>query len=232
MDGNGIGTLNEAPLHAALKAWYARPDHPTEVVVEGYVVDVVRDDLLVEVQTGNFSGIREKLDVLSEEHIVRLVYPIAAQKWLLKLPREGEGAPTRRKSPKRGRVEELFYELVSISHLIGRPTLSVEVALIHEEEVRRYVGPQAWRRHGWVVEERRLLEVVERLLFATPGDLGALLPADLPHPFTTAHLAKALGIRRRLAQKMAYCLWKAGALGRVGRKGRAYLYAIQGGSGS
>ena len=56
-----IGTLNENPLHAALKAWYARPGDRIEVPVDGFIVDIVRDDLLVEIQTGNFSAVKEKL---------------------------------------------------------------------------------------------------------------------------------------------------------------------------
>ena len=40
-----IGTLNEKPLHAALKERYARPGDAMEVKLHGYVVDVVRDSL-------------------------------------------------------------------------------------------------------------------------------------------------------------------------------------------
>ena len=40
---NRIGSLNEKPLHAALKRWCATPHGDTEVSVDGYVVDVVRD---------------------------------------------------------------------------------------------------------------------------------------------------------------------------------------------
>ena len=42
-----IGTLNEKPLHAALKAWYAQPGDRLEVAVDGFVVDIVRGDLLI-----------------------------------------------------------------------------------------------------------------------------------------------------------------------------------------
>lgn len=220
-----IGRLNEQPLHAALKARYARPGDPLEVPVDGFVIDVVRDELLIEIQTGNFSSIKRKLRALVRDHPVLLVYPIPYEKWLLKLPKEAGGATKRRKSPKRGAVEEVFAELVSFPRLLTTPTFSLEVLLTQEEEVRRYAGPQAWRLHGWVVEERRLLDVVERHRFETPADLGALLPADLPSPFTTADLAKALDQSRRLAQQMAYCLRKADVITEVGRRGRSILYA-------
>jgi hypothetical protein len=39
-----IGLLNEKPLHAALKDWYARPEDRFEVSVDGFVIDVVQGD--------------------------------------------------------------------------------------------------------------------------------------------------------------------------------------------
>ena len=39
---SGIGLLNEKPLHASLKQWYARPGDRFEVPVDGYVIDLSR----------------------------------------------------------------------------------------------------------------------------------------------------------------------------------------------
>ena len=77
---NTIGTLNEKSLHAALKQWYARPDDLIEVSVDGFTVDIVRGDLLIEIQTRNLSAIKRKLMTLVEQHPVRLVYPVAQDK--------------------------------------------------------------------------------------------------------------------------------------------------------
>jgi len=220
-----IGLLNEKPLHAALKEWYARPEDRLEASVAGFVIDVVQGDLLVEIQTGNFASVKSKLIELTRAHPVRLVYPIAQEKWLVKLAKDGSGQTSRRKSPKRGKVEDVFWELVSFPELLLSPNFSLEVLLIQEEEVRRYEGKRKWWRRRWVTEERRLLEVVQRRLFETTADIGALLPPGLSEPFTTEDLADAVGSRRKLAQKMAYCLWKMGVIERVGKRGRANLYA-------
>ena len=130
-----IGLLNEKPLHAALKHWYARPDDRFETLVDGFVIDIVRGDLLIEIQTGNFAALREKLMTLVAKHRVRLVYPIAHQKWIIKEVTAGEGQAQRRKSPKRGGVEELFRELVSFPELLVQRNFSLEILLIQEEEV-------------------------------------------------------------------------------------------------
>jgi hypothetical protein len=219
-----IGTLNEKPLHAALKAWYAQPGDRFEVVVDGFVVDIVRGDLLVEIQTGNFSSVKRKLVALTAGHPVRLVYPVAREKWIVKLAEDGHSQLSRRKSPKRGGFEHLFGELVSFPELLASTNFAVEVLLIQEEEIRRYDGRRGWRRGGWVTHERRLLDVVHRRRFETPADAAALVPVGLVEPWTTSDLAAAIGKRRRLAQRMAYCLREMGAIEPVGKQGQAILY--------
>jgi len=221
---NHIGTLNEKPLHAALKQWYALADDLTEVSVDGFTVDVVRGDLLIEIQTRNLSAIKRKLTTLTERHPVRLVYPIAQDKWIVRLSKNGKTALGRRKSPKRGTLELVFEELVFIPQLLAHPNFSLEVLLIQEEEARRYDGTRNWRRKGWGTHERRLLQVVDRRLFETPADMQALIPASLVEPFTTTQLAEAKDQPLWLAQKMAYCLREMGAITAVGKRGRGILY--------
>ena len=221
-----IGLLNEKPLHAALKEWYAHEEDAFEVEVDGYVIDVVSAAHLVEIQTGPCAPLKTKLRTLVPQHAMRLVIPIAREKWLVKLPKEPGGKVRRRKSPKRGRVEELFKELVSFPDLICHENFSLEVLLIQEEEVRRHVPGRRWRRNGWVTEERRLLAVVERRLFTGPQDLLALVPTTLPAQFTTADLAAAMQIPRWLAQKAAFCLRNMDAIAQIGKRGNAYLYSL------
>jgi hypothetical protein len=219
-----IGLLNEKPLHAALKTWCARPGDRLEVVVDAYVIDIVRGDLLLEIQTRNLAAIKVKLTRLVRRHRLRLIYPIAQEKWIVKSAGKGSRCATRRKSPRTGRVEDLFNEMVSLAQLMSHPNFSLEVLLIREEEARRYDGKRAWRRRGWVTQERRLLEVVEHRLFERPADWLALLPEGLGS-FTASDLAAAIDIRCALAQKMAYCLRKAGVIDLIGKRGRANLYA-------
>ena len=99
---SGIGLINEKPLHASLKQWYARPGDRFEVPVDRFVVDIVRDNLLIEIQTRNFASINAKLSELTRSYEVRLVYPVVQEKWIVRC----DGV--RRKSPKRGQLEDLF----------------------------------------------------------------------------------------------------------------------------
>jgi hypothetical protein len=220
----GVGVLNEKPLHAALKAWCAQPGDRFEVNVDGSIIDIVRGELLVEIQTRSFSALKRKLEKLVANHAVRLVYPIAAEKWIVRLSGDGAVEQGRRKSPKHGAMTELFRELVSFPHLISHPNFSLEVLLIQEEEVRQQGLARNWRRQGWGTVERRLVQVVERRQFATPADLAALIPASLEEPFTTIGLAVAIDQPRWLAQKMVYCLRSMGAISEAGKQGKATRY--------
>jgi len=219
-----VGTLREKPLHASLKRWYAEDGDRVEVPVDGFVIDLVRDDLLIEIQTSGFSSMKRKLTTLLDlGHRVRIVHPIPVEKWIVRIDADGTELG-RRRSPKHGTVVDVFAELVSFPALVAHPGLDLEVLLVLAEERRRHDPTRAWRRKGWVVEERHLVGVVDGVPLTGPADLAALLPDGLPDPFTTADLAAALSRPRRLAQQMAYCLRHAGVLTPDGTQGRAVAY--------
>jgi hypothetical protein len=188
------------------------------------VVDIVRGDLLIEVQTGNFAALKHKLTSLNRRHKVRLVHPIARQKWVVKTADDGRRL-SRRRSPKHGSVQHAFEELVYIAGLLRNPGLSLELVFTEEEEMRRKDPRGGWRKKGWVTCERRLVRVFDRHLIEGPDGLLALLPASLPDPFSTADLAPACAIPRRLAQKMVYCLRITGGIVIAGKSGNSVLYA-------
>ncbi len=220
-----IGSLNEKPLHAGLKEWYRREGDQMEAPVEGFVVDLVRDELLIEIQTRSFSAMRRKLDRLLDSYALRLVHPVAAEKWIVKLDDDG-GEVSRRRSPKRGIPADVCAELVSFPTLLSHPNFALEIALVEEEEVRRPDAKKGWRRNGYVIEERRLVDVVDTVELACPEDLLGLLPDGLPDPFTTADLATGMGRTRHAAQEVAYCLRESGAVATAGRDKRGILYRL------
>lgn len=223
-ESHGINLLNEKQLHAALKAWYVRPGDQVEVAVDSYIIDIMRGDLLIEIQTRSFSALKRKVTELVKQHPVRLAYPIAMEKWIVRMPEKGDRILGRRRSPRRGIPADVFEEMVSFPELISNSNFSIELLLIQEEEVRRQDRRRGWRRKGWTIDERRLLKVLDRLVLETPADVAALIPEDLVTPFTTSDLARAVGRPRRLAQRMAYCLRAMGCITPAGKQGNAILY--------
>lgn len=226
-----IGVLAERSLHAALKKWYSRAGDETEVPLEGFHIDLVRGDLLIEIQTRNFYALKRKLPKLLENHRLRLVHPIAVEKWLVRVAADGVTELSRRRSPKRGTFADIFDELVHVPTLLTHPNFSLDILLVREEEIRRIRGarekpakrtrfPREWDRH-----DHRLLEVVDSRLIASLDDLRAFLPTHLPPQFTNRELAAALGNSYPRAQSMTYVMRQIGILEMVGKRKRSILYS-------
>lgn len=224
MSESHIGTLREKPLHASLKQWCSQPGDAFEQPVDGFVIDVVSDEMLIEVQTRSFSAMKRKLVTLLDlGHRIRVVHPIAVDKWIVRIDTDGSEIG-RRKSPRHGAPTDIFSELVSFPDLIAHPALDFLIVMTGEEELRRHDPNKAWRRKGWVVQERRLLDIHDTLILSSPADLAGLLPVGLSPEWTTGELAESLGRPRRIAQQMAYCLRECGVAVPVGKQGNAFVY--------
>jgi hypothetical protein len=213
--------MPERGLHAELKEWLRRPGDLVEGTVWGYRADIIRGDLLIEVQTGNFPQIRAKLAKLLKGYRVRLVHPVPERRWVI---REVNGKKQRRVYPRVGRVEEVFNELIYCPTLPLDPNFSLEVLLVHSEEAQA-VKWRGKRRTRYTVTERHLVKVVGSRVFEKPGDYLKLVP-DMHGAFTARQLSKATGLRITLARRMVYCLAKMGLIEEVGTVARAKLYRI------
>lgn len=221
-----IGTHNEGSLHAGLKEYYRQPGDICEGCVEGYWIDLIQPERLVEIQTRNFAAIRSKLESLLQGYKLQLVYPIGVERRITKVAPETGEVLSRRKSPKRGDIYDLFAELVSIPHLLLHPNLTIEAALVVEEEIRCDDGQGSWRRRGVSIVNRLLVEVVETRTFHSGGDYLALLPEDLPTQFTNKDLAGSLGIAVPKARMVTYTLKHAGLIREVGKRGAEILHQV------
>lgn len=217
--------MTEYSLHAGIKEWYSVLGGQVEVKVDDFIVDVVKDGLLIEIQTRNLSAIKKKLGKLLLTNQVRLVYPIAKVKWIVYVSNSGEFV-RKRKSPKRGKIIDLFIEMVHLSDLINDKNFSFEVLLIEEEELRCDDGKGSWRRRGVSIKDRKLLKVFDMAVFEDRTDFLKILPDNLGVSFTNRVLAKKLGISIRLAQKITYCLRKMNVLIINGKKKRELMFRV------
>ncbi len=219
----GVGTLHEGPLHRDLKSWYRRPGDDVEVPVGAYVVDIVRGETLIEVQTSGFGKVGGKLGHLLDGHRMVVVHPVVLTRHIVRVDADGV-VTSRRRSPKRGRAADVFAELVSWPTLLDHPHLSIDLVLVDIDELRVFQPRRARRRHGWVVLERRLRDVHATHLLEEPSSLRRLMPDDLPETFTSADVAQRWGRDRRLAQQALYCLRHLGLVAPTGRTGRGVTY--------
>ena len=194
-----------------------------EVRLGNYIVDILRGDLIIEVQTKNFSAIRGKLETLIKNYKVRLVYPLPEQKRITHISKDNT-VNSKRKSPRKGRLADLFRELMMIPQTIGEDNFSLEVLFIDEEEVRCEDGKGSWRRRGVSIKDRKLIAVNDRILFEKKADFLKVLPNGLNSVFTNRELADLAKVSIRTARQITYCLRKSDMLQIAERKGRELTF--------
>ena len=216
LEQTGININNEKSLHSSIKQWYAVPGDRLEVKVDKYIIDLVREDSLIEIQTRNFSAIGNKLRDLVKYNKVMLVHPIAVEKYIVTME-DSEEVISRRKSPKKGKLTDLFDELVRIPDLIGSENFILEILMTKEEEIRCKDGKGSWRRKGISIKDRKLLEVTEKITFKEEKDFLRFLPEELPQSFTNKDLAKILKVTVYKARKITYCFRKMKIIKEIGK---------------
>ena len=218
----------ETSLHRQLKERYAGPNALVEQRLGRYRIDAVVGDELVEIQHGSLAAIRDKIAWLADRHPVRVVKPIVAKKYLVKLDARDGRTVSRRLSPKTGTIWNLFDDLVYFTRVFPHENLTLEAPLVEIEELRfpGHGRRRRWRQNDFQVQDQRLLDVTEVYTFRRNVDLIGLLPRDLPKQFHTGHLAESLAVRRWIAQRIAYCLRMTAALRECGKAGNALLYEL------
>lgn len=216
----------ETSLHRQLKSLYAGPNDRVEVKLGKFRIDVVCGKTLVEIQHGSLAAIRDKIQKLCETHDVLVVKPIVARKTLVKLSAEGAEV-SRRLSPKRGTLLDIFDEFVYFTRTFPHPRLTVEIRLVEIEEHRvpGHGRRRRWRTNDHVVKDQHLITASDSHRLQTSADLLRLLP-KLPSPFHTGQLAALAGIPRPIAQRIAYCLRQMNAAKMIGKQGNAILYEL------
>jgi hypothetical protein len=205
---------------------YADPEARLEVPFGKFRIDVVSDNRFVEIQHGSLAAIRDKVRKLLETHHVVVVKPIVVRKLLVKRSAKGGRITGRRMSPKRGRLLDLFDDLVYFTRVFPHQRLTLDVPLVDIEEWR-YPGHgrrRRWRRTDHLVEDQKLVAIREVHRLRTACDIGRLIPRSLPRPFHTGQLADFLSVERWFAQRVAYCLRNIGVIRKSGKNGNAWLY--------
>lgn len=205
----------ETTLHQQLKLAYAEDPANTEVKLGCYRIDAIRNDELIEVQCASLAAIRDKCGQLLKRHRLRVVKPIVMRTRITRLTKRNGKVKSRRMSPKRGNVLELFDELIYFTRVFPNPNLTIEVPLVHVEQFR--IPRTKKRRRSWhkdyTVTDVKLESTESTIKICVPEDLLELLAFNpRSNRFNTADLAAAIDRPRWHAQQIAYVLRKTGAI--------------------
>lgn len=222
----GIGTLGERSLHSVLKYW-ADPNedhHEISIGIGRLVVDIFDGERVTEIQTRSFNALRPKLERILPFYPVTVIFPIARTKNLIWVnPETGESSKPR-KSPKVGNVWDAFPELYRIKKYLLNPRLTIKLVLLDMEEYKLLNGWSRDKKKGSSRFERIPTSLCDIIELNRAEDYGALVPSDLPMPFTTADFKKQLKIAGRKTGYIINILYNTGSIIRIGKNKNAFLY--------
>ena len=220
----GIGILGEKTVHATLKLWLDDdPTHHEIPLPQGSVADIFDGEQITEIQTANFTALRKKLEKLLDAYPVTVVHPLVRVKWVSWIdPETGEIGKARR-SGRRGSFTDAGKQLIYLLPLLGHPNLTVRLVLLDVEEQRLLDGWGNGGKRGSHRAERIPRALGETVTLRTPADYAALIPPDLPTPFTAAQFGKAARLQGRNLQGTLKVLLALGVLRRE-KDGQKYQY--------
>ena len=223
----GIGMLGEKSLHSALKYYYEPDESKHEVAFEGFFADIMNEDGITEIQTKSLFSLNKKLEVFLEKCPVTVVHPIVGERRLIYMDTETGELKKPRLSPKRGRAEDAFGELIHIRRFLSHPGLMVVVPVVDADEYRYKTGEKKRRRAPNVVKYELVpRELKEEWVFAEKADWLRFVPPALlerPEGFTVKECAAALKRPEHETRLIVSCALAAGALTRE-RIGRSFVY--------
>lgn len=195
----GINTMGEKRLHQVLKRYYESDETRHEQPVGRFIADVLRDEEIIEVQTGSFFPLKAKIAYYLHQtsYRITIVHPILQKKWVSWIDPEKGSVSKRRCSPKKGRLIEETRELVYLLDCLPTDRLRFIFPVIEAEDYRLLNGWSRDRKRGSTRYTRIPLALLGEETLAVRADYAALLPSDLPDPFTAHDFASAANLASR-----------------------------------
>ena len=214
----------ESSLHRSLKYHYSGRGGDIETPVGDYICDGrTSEGEIIEVQTGSFGPLREKLKYLVKTGKARIIHPIARQKYIELYDSDGSFL-RKRKSSRKGSVWDLFKALSYAPELALLKNLTIELAIIDILEKRIDDGKGSWWRKGIRVTDRLLDALHSSIILSKKSDYYQFIPFKKSEHFTVRDLAKKAGINVRLARKTISVLAKMNLVEKTGKQGNAFIY--------
>jgi hypothetical protein len=162
-----------------------------------------------------------------QRHQLRVVKPLIMRTRIAKIKQQGGPITSRRMSPKHGCVLDVFDDLIYFTRVFPHPNLTIEVPLIHIEQLRAPAKKRRRRRwqKDYQVQDVKLESMEGSIELREPSDLLDLIQLpDEMSSFNTADLAKSIDRPRWHAQQIAYVLRNTGALDQTSRNRSGIVY--------
>ena len=227
-DSAGIGTYNEKPLHKILKRTVCEDENAFEVKIGSFVADVRHEGRIVEIQTGGFYPLVQKLRYFLEntDDEIVVLHPIDAELTLIRVDPDTGEVIRKKRSPKKERPCDVLCELFYLRELFASPRVSVLIASVRGEEYR-FSERVRGRKTGAYDAVYLPKELLETTWLSTPQDIVAVLPQELRDlsEFDAETFGKMMKLRAGRKRSAAIsCLLSFGILVRR-KEGKKYIYS-------
>ena len=237
--GEGIGTYSEKRLHKTLKRFFCEDESCHEVRIRpdgsiggqgvsgkgGYIADICRDGEIIEIQTGSFFSLKNKIRFYLENtgYSVTVVHPIAGVKYLSWIDTEDGSVKSRRRSPKKGSVTDALPELYWVSDMLDSDRLSFCFPILEIDEFRLLDGWSRDKKRGSNRFERIPTELID-ILRVNAREVRDLMPEELSDEFTRAQFSRLTGFKGRKLHNAIALLCNIGAAEKGEKRGRSFIY--------
>lgn len=223
----GIGMQKEKTVHAILKNTKDPDPAHQEVHLGNFIADIYDGEQVIEIQSGNFGTMWNKLRAFLPICPVTIVYPIPHIKYITWVDPETGELVKRNKSTHRGTFYHAFKEMGKIRELLPDPNLTINPMLLEIEEYRLLDGWSHDRKRGSHRYDRVPTGIYDEMLLYDPCDYAVFIPESLRDcDFTSKDLAQAVGIKEKSISysNILLTLTTLGVVERIGKMGRSYLY--------
>ena len=221
---NVIGVLSEKTLHKTIKNLYESNQDYQEVKIDGYYVDILKDNNIIEVQTKQFDKLRNKLSYLLDhyDYNINVIYPIFNNKVIYYIDDENT-ISLPKKSPKKLKIPEVFYELYKIKNLLSNEKLVITLLVLDIQEYRIKTN----NRKKYVLYDRVPIKLIEEVRLTKKDNYISLLPKNLGEVFTVKDVCELTKCDNKYVSKMINVLKYLEIIEMIGKDGKKYLYKVK-----
>ncbi|HHU23780.1 MAG: hypothetical protein PHG08_08255 [Bacilli bacterium] len=224
INDTSIGRQKEKSLHLLLKKHLCPDETKHEVKINNWIVDIFDNNIITEVQTGNFHHLKSKLASLLLNYKVRIAYPMATEK-IIHWENPDTGEVTSRKSPKKAHPLRICKELYFLREFLNNPNLEIAIVPCKINEYRLLDGYARNKKKGATKVDQIPVHFDEVIALNKKEDYQKHL-AHLPEKFSVKNFKSLMPLSPKEASLTIQVLKTVGAISMVEKAGRAYIYSL------
>lgn len=234
---DGIGTLSEKQMHAAIKKYICPDESKHELKIQNsqhyigsnetknrkFVADVLDGNTIYEIQTGSLAPLKEKIEWIIENttYNIVLIHPMPENLYVSYIDENGNISP-RRKSNQSKKLKHIVGELYHIKSFINNPRFTLIALMIEADQYRKRNTQK--KRARTKKYETIPSSLICAHIFNCASDYRVFLPDSLKDEFTVKQFSMASGILGIDAYSIVKLLVELGHLEECGNIGRAKAY--------